>query len=87
MVQQNIFMTFIHHKLIMQTHRFENLFFASYSFKDLLRWTFHRREILRTKMEIIVKMKSYAISRKYFFKAPSLTSMYVVYNEAERVEN
>ena len=36
MVQQNIFYTFIHHKFIMQTHRLENLFFASYSFKDLV---------------------------------------------------
>ena len=35
MVQQNILNTFIHHKFIMQTHLLENLFFASYSFKDL----------------------------------------------------
>ena len=35
MVQQNIFNTLIYHKFIMQTHRFENLFFASFSFKDL----------------------------------------------------
>ena len=36
MVQQNILDTFIHHKFLMQTHRLENLYFASYSFKDLM---------------------------------------------------
>ena len=36
MVQQNICHTYIHHKFIMQTNRHENLFFASYGFKDLL---------------------------------------------------
>ena len=36
MVQGNVCHTYIHHKFIMQTNRHENLFFASYSFKDLM---------------------------------------------------
>ena len=35
MVQKNILDTFIHHKFLMQTHRLENLFSASNSFKYL----------------------------------------------------
>ena len=53
MVQENICHTYIHHKFIMQANRHENLFFASYGFKDLSLLVSHNLDIFPVNVLIL----------------------------------